>query len=328
MAQGRTLDPTALRQSINNVLSQLNSAPSVQADFGVDTDTTRVITVGDAYDPNDLRGPLSLKGGHWVSGRLAFQYTVAFDNLAAKASAPAHEVKVLHYLDPNLDLTTLSLAQINLPQITIQPTANISPVVNVRPFYQQQSLPAQNLDVDIKSGINLDNGQLSWDFQSIDPNTGLPPTNADQGFLPPGQEGSMTITISPKPNLPTGTVISSYATITFDANPPLSTSTWVNTIDNTPPTSQVQTLPAQSGLLFPVQWSGTDVGSGVQDYTLYVSDNGAPFTAWLVHTTATQAGYFGAIGHTYRFYSIARDNVDNAEAPRTSWSRRVSSSQG
>jgi hypothetical protein len=58
---------------------------------------------------------------------------------------------------------------------------------------------------------------------------------------------------------------------------------------------------------------GTDVGAGVQDYTVYVSDNGGPFTAWQTNTTATQANFTDALGHTYGFYSIARDLVGNIE---------------
>lgn len=41
------------------------------------------------------------------------------------------------------------------------------------------------------------------------------------------------------------------------------------------------------------------VGAGVQDFTVYVSDNSGPFTAWLTNTTATQATYTGIAGHTY-----------------------------
>lgn len=37
---------------------------------------------------------------------------------------------------------------------------------------------------------------------------------------------------------------------------------------------------------FTVQWEGRDVGSDVQDFTIYVSDNGAPFSVWQQDTTA------------------------------------------
>src|SRR5215472_9686894 len=66
-----------------------------------------------------------------------------------------------------------------------------------------------------------------------------------------------------------------------------------------------------------VQWIGTDVGSGIQDFTIYVSDNGGPFTPFQTNATATSATFTGQIGHTYGFYSIARDLVGNVEPAKT-----------
>jgi hypothetical protein len=79
----------------------------------------------------------------------------------------------------------------------------------------------------------------------------------------------------------------------------------------------VQALAAtQNNLSFPVTWSGTDSGSGVGTYTIYVSDNGGGFTAWQTATTSTSAQYTGVDGHTYSFYSIATDLVGNVEAAK------------
>jgi len=68
-------------------------------------------------------------------------------------------------------------------------------------------------------------------------------------------------------------------------------------------------------LSFPVQWSATGNSSTIRDFTVYVSDNGGPFTSWLT-TTATQANFSGVSGHTYGFYSIARDLAGNLEYPK------------
>src|SRR5262249_54013874 len=51
--------------------------------------------------------------------------------------------------------------------------------------------------------------------------------------------------------------------------------------------------------------------------TIYVSDNGGPFAPFQTNTTATSAVFTGQIGHTYGFYSIARDLVGNIEAAKT-----------
>ncbi len=74
------------------------------------------------------------------------------------------------------------------------------------------------------------------------------------------------------------------------------------------PASHVLPLPATSPASFTVGWTGSDPGGpGIAGYTLYVSDNGGPFTVWLSNTTQTSATFTGIPGHTYSFYSVAVD---------------------
>ena len=87
-------------------------------------------------------------------------------------------------------------------------------------------------------------------------------------------------------------------------------------VDATKPASHVTALTSIQTLAnFQVQWSGTDVGFGVRDYGVYVSDNGGPFQFW-VQTGATQGIFTGTAGHTYGFYSLARDRAGNTEDPK------------
>ena len=86
------------------------------------------------------------------------------------------------------------------------------------------------------------------------------------------------------------------------------------TVDATAPTSSVSALPAFSAATFNVHWSGSDGnGSGIASYSVYVSDNGGPFTSFLSNTTQTSTTFTGEDGHTYGFYSIATDNVGNQQ---------------
>ena len=118
-----------------------------------------------------------------------------------------------------------------------------------------------------------------------------------------------------KSRLATGTQITDQASVVFNANPPLNTPTWTNTIDNTPPMSQVAVLPAsESCLNFKVTWAGSDVGSGLQGFTIYYSEDGGAFAPWVSNTTATTGTFMGAVGHSYGFYSIAQDLVGNLQA--------------
>jgi hypothetical protein len=89
-------------------------------------------------------------------------------------------------------------------------------------------------------------------------------------------------------------------------------------IDSISPISHVAALPATAtSPNFKVQWSGTDATSSISSFTIYVSDNGGPFTPWLSQTTATQVWFAGSIGHTYAFYSIAQDYAGNQENPKS-----------
>lgn len=116
-------------------------------------------------------------------------------------------------------------------------------------------------------------------------------------------------------DLAPGTQIRNRASIVFDLNDPIVTPEVVHTIDRTAPTSSVAALPARTvGSSIALQWSGSDAGAGVMDYTVYVSVDGGDYSAWLSETTSTSATYEGAIGHRYSFYTIARDGLGNTES--------------
>jgi hypothetical protein len=165
-------------------------------------------------------------------------------------------------------------------------------------------------------------GLATWTFTSIDPATLDVPADPLAGFLPPDDNlgdgmGFVNYTIRPKSTLTTGEMINGQANVVFDMNPALLTAPIVNTIDNGPPTSSVTSLPpVESTTSFTVGWSGHDdtAGSGIASFDVFVSDNGAPFTPFLVGTTQTSASFTGQDGHTYGFYSVATDNVGNREA--------------
>jgi hypothetical protein len=76
--------------------------------------------------------------------------------------------------------------------------------------------------------------------------------------------------------------------------------------------------PTESSPTFTVSWSGTDVGSGIATYSVFVSDNGGAYGPWQPAVTTTSAAYSGQIGHTYAFYSIATDGAGNIQAAKNS----------
>jgi len=216
-------------------------------------------------------------------------------------------------------MSTLSLTGINVPGVQVPIPPTFVPAAGSDEVTTNVDLrPAQNLFVNIDAKLDPSTGLVTWTFSSIDPGTGQPPIDSSVGFLPPGAGASLSFSVKPKQGLATGTQVSDQATVVFDANPPMNTSVWINTIDNTPPVSHVSALPATSTCpVFRVRWSGSDVGSGLQGFTVFASDTGGPFAPWLSNTTAAAADYRGAVGHTYSFYSIATDLTGNVEATKT-----------
>lgn len=274
--------------------------------------TNLPVTPVGSLDPNDKTGTHGMGLQQYVSGSTPLNYSVDFGN-EPTATAPAQKVTITDQLDvAHDDLTTVSLGSMTFGNELISPPpfqSTFSTMVDLR--------PATNLLVSVSANLSSA-GLLSWNFISLDPATGLTPTDPTIGFLPPGINGNVFFNVNPKRDLTTGTQISNQATIVFDANAAIPTPVWTNALDNTLPVSHVTSLPAQSGSTFTVQWSGTDIGAGVQSLTIYVSDNGSSFVPWLLQTTATSGSYSGQVGHTYSFYSIAQDLVGNIEGAKTS----------
>jgi RHS repeat-associated protein len=289
-----------------------------------------------SQDPNALYGPAGYGTSNFVAdSNIVFPYRIDFEN-AATATAPAQRVVLTDQLDPNLDWTTFQLTGIGFGNTAIDVPANSQ-------SYQttvSMTYNGQTFNVNISASLNAKTGLLTVVFQSIDPNTNLPPSNVLTGFLPPEDgtgrgQGYVSYIIDPKGNLANGTQIRNVALVTFDANQSIATDQVDDkdpskgtdptkqalvTIDSTPPTSSVGSLPAsENALNFNVGWSGSDTGgSGVASYNVYVSDNGAAYTLWQAKTTQTSATYNGVNGHTYAFYSVATDNVGNVQPTPTS----------
>jgi RHS repeat-associated protein len=284
-----------------------------------------------SLDPNNKLGPVGFGSANMVSGIAILPYQIDFEN-DPTATAPAQSVIVTDQLSPNLDWSTFVLTRIGWGNmlLTIPPNAqHYEATVSV-------TENGENFDVLVDAGVDLATGIFTARFQSIDPNTDLPP-DVLTGFLPPEDGtgrgmGYITYTIVPKAGLPTGTQIRNIALVTFDDNPAIATdqvsetdpSQGVDpakqdlvTIDSGPPTSSIGPLPpTENSPTFSVSWSGQDDagGSGIASYNIYVSDNGGAFTPFLLGTPAITATFSGVPGHSYAFYSQATDNVGNVEA--------------
>jgi hypothetical protein len=86
------------------------------------------------------------------------------------------------------------------------------------------------------------------------------------------------------------------------------------TVDSIQPRSTLLLAPYQKTASFYVNWTSNDTGSGITGYSVFVSDNGAPFKTWLANVTKRSDRYSGVEKHEYKFYVMARDAAGNLEA--------------
>ena len=293
-----------------------NGCPIIPNPFFSDPDC-RPIPIRQSVDPNDKTPSGGSGPEHVVTGDEPLKYAIAFEN-KPEATGAAQVVEITDQLDTaSLDLSTFSFGPISVgPNITIVPEQGLAE------FHGGADLrPANDIIVLVDAHLDAQTGLVTWTFTSLDPETGQLTDDADAGFLPPNTnppagEGRVFYTVAAKSTVATGTVIKNKASIVFDVNAPIETPEVSNTIDKSPPVSAVTSAAVDDACdtTITVDWSGTDEGSIIADYSVSVSVNGGAFTLWQENTTATSAVYAGTAGNSYAFYTVARDIVDNTEA--------------
>ncbi len=279
------------------------------------------ILIVQPVDPNDIVGPAGYGDAKWVAASNSLGYTIRFENDPALATAPAQRVTIEQTLDGDLNVSSFRLGAFGFGGQIYTPPAN-------RAFYQARLGPVEvtgnTLYVDVNAGIDVVNRKAFWIFQSIDPATGKPPTDAMAGFLPPDAvegegQGFVSYTVTPSVSSATGDVIDALARIVFDTNDPIDTPPTFSTVDAGLPTSLLDALPATTASTdVLLQWSGSDDagGSGLAGIELYASEDGGPFVLAQSNIAQTTTIFSGKAGHTYGFYALAADNAGNREAAK------------
>ncbi|GBC93975.1 hypothetical protein HRbin15_02477 [bacterium HR15] len=268
-------------------------------------------------DPNEKQSPTGAGEQRFVPRREPIPYTVLFENMP-DATAHARQVTISDQLDEDLDWRTFEVDTISFRggRYTVQAPAG-------QRFFQTEVQMREEdggLRVQILAGIDLTTGVVNFRLTAIDPQTGEPPTSPLLGILPPNNEqhegeGFVTFRVKPKRTVPTGTVITNSATIVFDEEQPITTNEVFNTVDALPPTTSMAPLPERTNRVsFVLRWAGEDDegGSGLRDYTVWVSVDGQPYQVWLNNPQQTQAVFDAQPGsHVYAFYVTASDQAGN-----------------
>jgi hypothetical protein len=278
----------------------------------------RMSNTVNTHDPNDLIGPAGYGDAAFVQGDSSLSYEVRFEN-DPNATAPARLVSITDTLDPNLDLNTFELTEIDFGSQRIVIPQGLDSYGAMIPMTTPTGVA---IEVNVQAKLDRTSRTLSLALQALDPTTGTYPEDPLIGLLYPEDgtnrgTGSISYLVKPVAGLPTGTEINNQAQVVFDYNDPIDTPLVHNTLDSAAPTSRVAPLPATtSDTTLHLNWAGQDEtgGSGIAAYTIYESVDGGPALAVFTDTTETSGGVTVEPGHTYAFYSIATDNVGHQQA--------------
>jgi hypothetical protein len=283
--------------------------------------SVEIVEIVCSRDPNDIIGPDGYGDAKFVSIKDRLPYKIRFENDPEFASAPAQKVSVEHILDLDLNTFSLQLGSFGFANLIFEVPPNST-------FYKKRLDVRDSLGifVDITAGIDVTENKVFWYFESIDATTGLEPTDPLQGMLPINDtitrkgEGFVEFSVVPKISGETGDSIHAEAAIVFDVNETIETPEIFNVLDALPPTSSMFPLPAISAeLAFPLFWTADDDpgGSGVRDYTLFVSENESDFYPYENGIEDTTIVFVGSPGSKYKFFVVATDHVGNVEQKRT-----------
>ncbi|WP_292778201.1 Calx-beta domain-containing protein [Nostoc sp. NMS9] len=267
--------------------------------------------------PNTLINPDGFGTQNWLTAGAVIANTIRFSNNADQGTTPIAQVSITQQLDSDLDLNTFTLDDFGFGEITVDVP------IGVQNYSQRLELRStRDVFVDVNAELDIATGVVTWTFTAIDPSTGNAINSANQGFLPPNDQngvgsGFVGYSVQAKANSTNSSRVDAQANIAFNSQTPIQTTAVFNTLDSDIPISKVNALPVNSSSNFTVSWTGSDTGSGLASYDIFVSTDGGEFVPWQVNTTATSAIYNGERGRNYTFYSVATDNLGQREVVPT-----------
>ena len=273
-------------------------------------------------DPNDIIGYSAESGSKFVKeGLVDVGYTIQFENDPEIATASAHKIVVKDTLDGNLfDLSTFAATGVLLGDKRIELNGEKSFVRTIDMRTRINVIAEVSLDYDETQGI------ATWTIRSLDPMTMEETLDYMQGVLPVNYDGNgqgeLYFDIKLREGLPDGTKIPNRASIVFDFEEAIITPTWINTIDNTLPSSDIVGIEELNDTVLRISWNGSDSGSQMYKYALYVQEGEDGEWSRVVSDTAgayCDYRYYRDID--YGFCVLATDSAGNVES--TEWTRKA-----
>ncbi len=267
-----------------------------------------------SFDPNEMIGPSGFGDKNYITLYNMMPYTILFENLSS-ATAPAHIVTITD----TLNLLVFDISDFGFGSFGWNDTIFSPPGNKLKAFSMDIDMrPELALITRVSGKLDTITGVVKWEFLSLNPETMDLEEDPFLGFLPPNVtppegDGFVSFFVGLKDELGTNDEIRNKASIVFDANEPIITNEYLNTLDLDKPESRVLPLESNTKDHFTVSWTGTDKGSGIGAYSVYVLENDTLLWPWKLRTPETSAVFVGDVGSTYKFYSIAIDNVSLKE---------------
>ncbi len=292
-----------------SVLSNGNPCTQIQDEQWL----AQPITTRLGWDPNSLSGTSMYDTTkHFIHDRAPQLYTASFENEPSATAAVQHV-----YLVDTLNPAKFVFSTFKLLQFTIADSIYYLPSFRQAMTIDVGLKTRQDMKLRFAASFDTLTGILRADYFSIDTSGHVLPADSLDGFLPPDVDGvsgtgSIGYAVYGRP-LNTLDTFSNRAFIYFDANAPIPTNTWVNTIDTTSPTSKILSAIVIDDTTAKLTVASSDVGSGVLYNELFVKRAG--------DTTFQNIGVFygdtvrftGKHDSTYALYVKAVDNVTNQE---------------
>ncbi|MDO4630003.1 MAG: hypothetical protein Q4C70_12550 [Planctomycetia bacterium] len=284
----KSLDPKEIAGPIGYDFEQVN--------YGTEDDLNLVITT-----PN------------WINGEGKQDYTIYFENKKT-ATAAAQEVRVDMALPEEFNAETFQFEEICVGS-QIYKLDNSAKIAENTWLVDQQSTGEKIL---IQVTLDTVTRTAQWYLRSYVQSTPDHfPASAYDGFLPVNDdngngEGYVKFSVwLVSGKLTTNEEVTSKATIVFDMNDPIETNVWRNTLDVTAPIAtltNMMTYTQEKNIN--LVWTGSDEGSGIAYYDVYVSYNAGNWELVAGNLTETQYNYQFMNGSgAYSFKVVAVDNV-------------------
>ena len=182
-------------------------------------------------DPNQKLSVAGFGDEHFVAGSRTVPYRIEYENLgpgsvpapAMPATAPAQRVEISDQLTGDLDWNSVEFSEFGFGDFLFR-------VPSGRQYHSQTvsvNYDGKSLEVDIELRFDALTGMLTAVFQSVDPETLLPPSVL-VGFLPPEDgsgvgRGFVGFRAGIRPGIPSGTELRNVALIRFDGQSVIAT---------------------------------------------------------------------------------------------------------